>query len=119
MKIKKNNFPTYELILKRRSLRKFIQRKIKKSDLLDFVNAARLAPNSMNGQVLEYIVITKDIKGFMQHTNWRDYKSYTGPRPGEEPAAYILAISNTKINNIASEANYDVGFAFENIFLTA
>ncbi len=110
---------TYELILKRRSVRKFIQKKIKKSDLRDFVNAARLAPNSMNAQSLEYIIITKDVKGFMQHTNWRNYASYSGPRPGEEPAAYILAISNTKVNAISSEAQYDVGFAMENIFLTA
>jgi len=115
----KPKWPTYELILRRRSIRKFIKKKIKKSDIFDFVNAARLAPNSMNAQSLEYIIVTKDIKGFMQHTNWRNYASYSGPRPGEEPAAYILAISNTKINNIASEANYDVGFAFENIFLTA
>lgn len=116
MKDRKHNRSTYELILKRRSLRKFIQKKIKKSDLLEFVNAARLAPSSMNGQVLEYIVITKDIKGFMEHTNWRGYASYTGPRPGEEPAAYILIIRDTKID---SGAKYDVGFAMENIFLTA
>ena len=112
-------YPVYELILKRRSVRKFTQKKIKKSDLFDFVNAARLAPNSMNAQALEYIVITKNIKGFMQHTNWRNYASYSGPRPGEEPVAYILAMFNTKINTIPEEAKYDVGFALENIFLTA
>lgn len=119
MKNYKHTWSTYGLILKRRSIRKFTQKKIKNSDLLDFVNAARLAPNSMNAQALEYIIITKDIKDFMQYTNWRNYGSYSGPRPGEEPTAYILAIFNTKVNTIPEEAKYDVGFALENIFLTA
>ena len=52
----------------------------------------------------------------MQHTNWRNYASYSGPRPGEEPSAYILAICDTRTD---SGAQYDVGFAMQNIFLTA
>lgn len=106
----------YESILKRRTIRKFSQTKIKKSDLLAYINAARLAPSSANLQPLEYILVTKNLERVFECTTWAGYLKNGAPKKGEKPTAYILIISNTEINN---DAKYDVGFAAENIVLTA
>lgn len=107
---------TYKLILKRRTIRKFSQKKIKKSDLLLCLNAARVAPSAANLQPLEYILITKNLDRVFECTNWAGYLKNGVPKKGERPTAYILIISNTKIN---ANAKYDVGLAIENILLTA
>jgi nitroreductase len=41
---------TYDLILKRRTIRRFAQREIKLEILLKMVNASRLAPSGANMQ---------------------------------------------------------------------
>jgi nitroreductase len=107
---------TYKLILKRRTIRKFFQKKIKNSDLLLFVNAARLAPSSANLQPLEYILVAKNIEKVFECTSWAGYLKDGAPKKGEEPTAYILVMANTKIS---INAKYDVGLAIENILLTA
>lgn len=107
---------TYKLILQRRTIRKFVPSRIKKADLLSFINAARLAPSSANIQPLEYILITKNIERFVECTNWAGYVKDGGPRQEEKPTVFILVISNTK-KNIA--AKYDVGLAIENMLLAA
>ena len=107
---------TYKLILKRRTIRKFSQKEIKKSDLLLFINAARLAPSSANLQPLEYILITKNLERVFECTNWAGYLKNGAPKKGEKPFAYVLIVSNAKIN---TDAKYDVGLAVENIILTA
>lgn len=106
----------YKLILKRRTIRKFSQTEIKKSELLSFINAARLAPSSANLQPLEYILITKNLDRVFECTNWAGYLKNGAPKKEERPTAYILTISNTKIN---ADAKYDVGLAIENIVLTS
>jgi len=107
---------TYRLILKRRTIRKFSQKEIRKSDLFLFINAARLAPSSANLQPLEYILITKNLDRVFECTNWAGYLKNGAPKKGERPTAYILIISNTKIS---TNAKYDVGLAIENTLLTA
>ena len=106
----------YGLILKRRTIRRFTQRKIEKSDLLECVNAARLAPSAANNQPLEYISVTKNLDKVFECTNWAGYLKDGAPKKGNQPPAYIVIISNTKISN---DARYDVGLAAENIILTA
>lgn len=107
---------TYKLILKRRTIRKFAQRKIRKSDLMVCINAARLAPSSANLQPLEYILATKNLDSIFECTNWAGYLKNGSPKNDERPMAYIVILLNTKINK---EAKYDVGLAAENIVLTA
>lgn len=106
----------YKLILKRRTIRKFSQKEIRKSDLFSFINAARLAPSSANLQPLEYILITRNLEQVFECTNWAGYLKNGAPKKEERPFAYILVISNTRIN---TDAKYDVGLAVENIMLTA
>lgn len=106
----------YGLILKRRTIRKFSQKKIKKSDLVSFINAARVAPSAANLQPLEYILITKNLDRFFENTRWGGYLKDGAPKKEERPPAYILVLSNAKIN---ANARYDTGLAIENIILTA
>lgn len=107
---------TYRLILKRRTIRKFAQRKIKRADLLACVNAARLAPSAANFQPLEYVIVTKGLDRIFACTKWAGYLKDGAPKEGEKPTAYIIILSNDKL---AQYAKYDLGFAAENIVLTA
>lgn len=105
---------TYELILRRRTIRKFSRRKIEKHALLACVNAARLTPSSANLQPLEYVLVTSDLDKVFEHTHWAGYLEDGAPKKGEEPTAYIVVISNTKISK---DNKYDVGLAVANIIL--
>ncbi|MFH1841392.1 MAG: nitroreductase family protein [Candidatus Nealsonbacteria bacterium] len=106
----------YKLIVRRRSIRKFQQKKIKKSILLDCLNTARLAPSAANLQPLEFILATKNLDKIFENLKWSAYLKNGAPQKNEKPTAYIVIISNVKINK---EARYDAGFAVENIILTA
>ncbi len=106
----------YGLILKRRTIRKFTQKKIERKILLECINSGRLAPSSANLQPLEYILITKNLSKFFECTKWAGYLKDGAPGEDERPVAYVLMISNSKINK---NAGYDVGLAAENIMLTA
>lgn len=107
---------TYDLIKERRAIRKFTQEKLNKKDLLDCINAARLAPSSANLQPLEFILIIKNVKKVFKHLKWAGYLVGGSPASEEEPTAYIIVISNKEINDCSA---YDVGLATENIVLTA
>ena len=48
----------YSLILKRRSIRLFKQKKVPKTTIQKVINAARVAPSAANLQFLEYLVVT-------------------------------------------------------------
>ncbi len=106
----------YDCIKKRRSVRKFEQKKVGKDILLDCVNAARLAPSSGNRQPLEFILVTRKLGKVFKHTHWAGHLDEGRPKKGERPTAYIVIISNKKIN---PKAEYDVGLAAENVALTA
>lgn len=107
---------TYDLILKRRTIRSFLQRKINKNILIRCMNAGRLAPSSANLQPLEYILVTKDLAEVFKHIHWAGYLERWNPKKGSEPTAYIFILSNTKISN---DSKYDVGLTSTNIILTA
>ena len=107
---------TYETIIKRRSIRRFRQQKISKRILFNCLNAARLAPSAANLQPLEFVLITKDLDKIFKHLKWAHYLKNGAPQKDERPVAYIVIMSNVEINK---KAKYDVGFAAENIILTA
>lgn len=107
---------TYELIKRRRVIRKFTQKKIDNKDLLDCINAGRLAASSANLQPLEYILVTQNIVKIFDNIAFAGYAKKAGPRKGEEPTAYIVVISNTEI---ILHSQYDVGLAVGNIVITA
>jgi len=105
-----------QLIFNRRTIRKFKQKRISKAILMDCIDAARLAPSAANLQPLEYILVTKKLDRVFQYTKWAGYLEDGSPKEGEKPTAYIIIISNSKINK---EAKYDVGLAVGNIITTA
>lgn len=109
-----------QVILKRRSIRNFKQKKIPIRQLKKLINAARLAPSAANRQFLEYLVITKSklCKEVFKQLAWAGYITPKGnPKPGCEPVAYIVVLINTK--KASTYDLRDVGAAAENIMLLA
>jgi nitroreductase len=110
----------YNLILSRRSIRQFKPEPVSREILEKLVNAARLAPSAANIQPLEYIVVDdKELKQkLFPCLKWAAYISPKGdPKPGQEPAAYIVVLVKSSLKEKGYE--YDAGAAAENIILAA
>ncbi|MFQ6082675.1 MAG: nitroreductase family protein [Candidatus Aminicenantia bacterium] len=110
----------YDLIIARRSIRQFKSKPVQQELLVKIVNAGRLAPSAANLQPLEYIIVfnSKLNKKIFDCLNWANYLGDEGkPKPGYEPAAYIIGLINLSIKEKGYE--YDVGASFENMILTA
>ncbi len=109
-----------ELALKTRSIRRFKQSvRLKKENILAFVDSARFAPNAANLQLLRFsVVISKnDCEKIFPALKWAGYlEEWTGPENGERPSAYIV------INAPEEEKPYtkmDVGIAAAYLVLSA
>jgi len=110
----------YEMIAARRTIRRFKPDPVPRELLERLVDAGRLAPSAANLQPLEFIVV--DGAGPRAEVfpclKWAAYIAPAGdPKPGEEPAAYVVTLANTEIREKMFE--YDVGAAMENMILTA
>ena len=106
----------YQIIMKRRTIRKFKQEKISHDLLKKFVNAGRVAPSAANLQPLRYIITNKEellpkLFSLIKFAGYIDWN----PSREEMPRAYIVIISEGEDEN----TRYDVGLAAENIILTA
>lgn len=108
----------YELILNRRTIRKFENKPINRESILKMINAARLAPSGANLQPLKYIAITSPevCDKVFPLTKYGGYFKDGTPKEGEKPTAYIVVLED---NNIRKEPREDAGAAIENIILTA
>lgn len=111
---------TYDIILKRRTIRKFKQDKISTETLKKLVNAARLAPQGANLQPMKYVIVTEKstLDELFKTTAWAGYiRPQHDPKEDERPVAYIIALVDTDIK----KADYDVdaGAAIENLILAA
>jgi len=109
----------YEMILKRRTIRRFQKKKVPYEVLEKCVNAARLAPSAANLQLCEYLIVDEEdlldeVFGTLQ---WAGYISDGSPSPSQRPTAYIIVLINQDVKKKAFE--HDVGMAVENIILTA
>ena len=110
----------YHLIVKRRTIRKFKQKKISSAILRKIVNCARLAPSAANFQFLEYLVVTdKRLREkIFPLTKWAGYlKGKAAPSLNFRPPAYIVILINQKRSSRPDLR--DVGAAAENILLSA
>jgi nitroreductase len=110
----------YKLLVSRRTIRQFKSTPIPREFLERLVNAARLAPSASNLQPLEFIVADeKDVLDkIFPCLKWAGYIAPEGdPKPGQEPAAYIVVLVNTVIRKKSFE--WDVGAAVENMILAA
>jgi nitroreductase len=111
----------YDLIIERRTIRRFKQQPVAFEDLSDIVNAGRLAPSASNLQPLEFLVVwDKALVDFVfDHTKWAGYLPPEQGRPAvdQSPMAYIMILVNKKIR--PDGGGLDVGAAAENMILTA
>lgn len=113
--------PTFEtLVRKTRTVRRFDQaHRIKRSDLLELVNLARLSASGGNLQPLKFI-LSCDLQRnarILPCLAWAGYlKAWGGPVEGERPAAYIIILGDTTIRR---EFGCDHGIAAQSIMLGA
>ena len=108
----------YELIQKRRTIRRFEQKPVPDELLQRCVDAARIGPSGANLQPLEYIVVSEpeQCQQIFPHTAWAGYLPDWSPGPEERPMAYIFILINREMR---ANAPVDVGIAAENITLVA
>ena len=112
---------TYEIALKRRSIRRFKNIAIPYEILEKCVNAARLAPSAANLQPLEYIIVDDEqlLPRVFDTLRWAKYIAPAGDPPlGHRPTAYIVVLIKRGVG-LENLENYDVGLAVENIILVA
>ena len=113
-----NTFKT--LVVKTRTVRRFDQaHKIKRADLLELVNLARLSASGGNLQPLKFILSCDSRRNarIFPCLAWAGYlKAWDGPVEGERPAAYIVILGDTTIRR---EFGCDHGIAAQSIMLGA
>ena len=109
-----------DLVLKNRSYRKFhADKKVSENTLKELINLARLTPSSKNRQPLKYLLLTEseDTDFLFQQLKWAWYlKEWNGPTVDERPAAYIVMLLDSKLNE---HAEIDAGIAAQTILLGA
>lgn len=111
---------TYNLMLNRRTIRKFTQQPIERATLEKLINAARLAPSAANLQPLKYRIVdeTDTVNKVFENVKWAGYIAPAGnPLEGETPMAYIAILVDTEISK--GDCGLDIGAAAQNIFLAA
>lgn len=108
----------YELILKRRTIRKFEQKPVEPEKIIKMVNAARLAPSGANLQPLKFIAVTSSeiCDRVFPLTKYAGYLKDGAPKDGEKPMAYIVVLVDENIRK--DGAGEDAGAAIENMILT-
>lgn len=108
----------YEAAVKRRTIRRFLQKPIPMEMLVKILNAARLAPSAGNLQPCEYVLVTeKDLLDSVFSTlRWARYIAPEGtPKEGERPVAYVVVLVNAK--KAAEGGEVDCAAAIENMIL--
>lgn len=111
---------TSDLILSRRTVRRFKPVAVDRLLLEKLVNAGRLAPSAGNLQPLEFIAVDDEEirRAVFPCLRWAAYITPRGnPQPGQEPMAYIVTLVNLGVREKGFE--YDVGAAMENMILAA
>lgn len=89
----------YDAIMKRRTIRKFEDKKVSESDLLKLVDCARVAAYGANVQPLKFAVINdeKTLLDIYPMTKWAGYLADGAPKENERPSAYIAVLGDKSI----------------------
>jgi len=109
-----------ELVLKNRSYRRFYQNEaITNTQLMAWIDLARLGASGRNAQSLKYITVTDEnlCKQVFNNLAWAGYLSdWAGPIEGEQPVAYVIMLNDERLSK-----NYfcDDGIAVQNLLLGA
>ena len=110
----------YDIIVNRRTIRKFLQKPIPDELLEKYVNAGRLAPSAANRQPLKYKIVNSEniVQKMLKMVKWAAYISPMGnPGKGEEPVAFIAVCADLNIRKDGYET--DLGAAVQNIIISA
>ena len=108
----------YDKIIKRRTIRKYIQKDVPKDLLLRCVDAARLSPSGLNLQPLKYVIINdKDLlPKIFKMLRWAGYLPDYFPTEEEMPRAYIVMLLD---KNVRADPGHDAGIASMSISMVA
>jgi nitroreductase len=109
----------YKLIIARRTVRLFKQKKAPLAVIKKVIDAARLAPSAANLQFLEYLVVYKKElrKEVFKHLRWAAYISpKRNPPAGSEPVFYVIILTNSLKSGNPNLR--DIGAAAENILIS-
>ena len=111
----------YETVQKRRSIRRFLQKKVPLITLRKIVDSGRMGPSAMNLQPWEFIIVDSPevSRGLFENLKWAGYlpNNQGAPPPGEEPVAYIVVLRNQRFKS--EWTGHDIGAAVENMILVA
>ncbi len=109
-----------DLVRKNRSCRRFYQNSLVEIETLkELTNLARLSASAANLQPLKYLLSSRpeQNESIFGCLAWAGYlKDWAGPKEGERPSAYIIALGDT---TIAKEFGPDLGIAGQSILLGA
>ena len=112
-----------ELAKKSRSYRGYDEsRRITKDELLHFVNCARFAPSSVNGQPFKYfLAYEKEVVDRIQPlTGWaRALPQMKLPHPGHCPTGFIVICQDTEWGPDLKRYLKDVGIVAQTMLLAA
>ena len=112
-----------ELLLRSRSYRSFDQSfRIDRKTLLELIDHARLAPSSINLQMLKFRPVTDEgeCAALLASTKWAGkIKDQTLPPTGHAPTAYIVICADTEVIASAASFQKDVGICAQTIMLAA
>jgi len=110
-----------ELIKSRRMIRRFQEKPVDFTILIELADAGRLAPSARNLQPLAFLIVddARIASQIFPLTQWAGYLPADQGRPpaGQEPTAYIFILIDRRIRPEGGEM--DVGAAAENIILLA
>lgn len=89
----------YDAIMKRRTIRKFEQKKVDRVELIKLVDCARVAAYGANAQPLKFAVIddAEMLKKIYPFTKWAGALTDGAPKENERPAAYIAVLGDKDI----------------------
>ena len=110
----------YDLICRRRTIRRFKQDPIPQKLFQKLINAARLAPTGANRQPCEYILVVDSdiVEKVFGCLKWAAYIAPEGDPPeGERPTAYLVILIDTSRKKQGGEV--DAAAAIMNIIITA
>lgn len=111
----------YETVQKRRTIRRFQQKKVPLITLRKIVDSGRMGPSAMNLQPWEFIIVDSSelVVKLFDNTKWAGYlpKEQGQPPPGQEPTAFIVVLHNRRFKS--KWTGHDIGAAVENMILVA
>lgn len=108
----------HELIMRRRSVRKYAPKAVPRDVLLKCVDAARLSPCGSNRQPLKFLIVTDEplLRRVFPTTSWAGWLPDYFPTEDEMPRAYIVILLDKTIRD---DVGHDAGIAAMSISMVA